>query len=138
MFSQTFLFILTVVFVEDLLDHARIGQGRDVPELLGLVLGNFAQDASHDLATSRFGQVLGEQELVRYGVGGDLRLDQVLEVADHGNLVRLAHILLEGHKCVDALAEDVVWVWDDGRLGHVVVLVQRVLDLGRAYSMATL
>ncbi len=70
----TFLVValLTVVLLEDLFDHAWIGQRRNVAQLVWLIFGDLAQNATHNLAAASFGQVLGEQELVWHGIRGDL------------------------------------------------------------------
>ncbi len=41
-------FVLTVV--DKVIDHAGVGQGRGIPQIAVLVLGDLAQNAAHDLA----------------------------------------------------------------------------------------
>src|SRR4051812_27724085 len=47
----------------DALDDARVGERRRVAELL--VLGDVAEQATHDLARARLREILGEQDRLR-------------------------------------------------------------------------
>ncbi|MNF04081.1 hypothetical protein D3C80_2035240 [compost metagenome] len=42
--------------IDQMLNHARIGQGRDIAQGVVLSSGNLAQDAAHDLARTGLGQ----------------------------------------------------------------------------------
>eukprot|EP00405_Crypthecodinium_cohnii_P000199 CAMPEP_0194769554 /NCGR_PEP_ID=MMETSP0323_2-20130528/43520_1 /TAXON_ID=2866 ORGANISM="Crypthecodinium cohnii, Strain Seligo" /NCGR_SAMPLE_ID=MMETSP0323_2 /ASSEMBLY_ACC=CAM_ASM_000346 /LENGTH=161 /DNA_ID=CAMNT_0039702609 /DNA_START=94 /DNA_END=575 /DNA_ORIENTATION=+ len=55
----------------ELINHARIQEGGGVAEVGGVILGDFSQDATHDLATPRLGQRTGKDDVVRHGEGAD-------------------------------------------------------------------
>jgi hypothetical protein len=51
----------------------------DVADLVGLVLGDFAQDAAHDFAGTRFGQAGRELDFIRHGNRADFLADVLRE-----------------------------------------------------------
>ena len=66
--------LLLLVFLLQLRDHSRIGQGGRVTE--GAALGDVAQEAAHDLARAGLGEVGREEDVVGTGEGADLRRDE--------------------------------------------------------------
>ena len=120
--------------LHQILDHARIGEGRGVAEIAEIVLGDLAQDAAHDLARARLGQAGRPLDDVGRGDRPDLLAhpgDQLL-----AQLVGRVLAGLERDVGVDALALDVVREADDGGLGHLQVGDQGAFDLGGADAMA--
>jgi hypothetical protein len=55
--------------------HVRIGQRGGVADLVGLVLGDLAQDAAHDFAGARLRQAGRELDFVRHGNRADFLAD---------------------------------------------------------------
>src|SRR4051794_36333637 len=62
----------------DALDHAGVGERRDVAERL--VLGDVAEQAPHDLARPGLGQVLGEEDRLRLRDRADRLADVVAQL----------------------------------------------------------
>mmetsp|Transcript_33036 Transcript_33036/g.84203 ORF Transcript_33036/g.84203 Transcript_33036/m.84203 type:complete len:297 (-) Transcript_33036:1328-2218(-) len=124
--------------VDELVDHARVGEGRDVAELLLVDLltgrGDLAQDAAHDLARARLGQRGRPLDGVGRGEGTDLG------AAEHDErlleLVAARDALVGRDVDVDALALDRVREAHDRSLGDVGVQHDGGLDLRGADAMA--
>src|SRR3954452_19203414 len=111
--------LLVLPVLDEVVDHAGIGQGRGVAQAARLVLGYRAQDAAHDLAGARFWQTRCELNLVGRSDWADL-------LAHPGDEL-LAQILgwldarHQGHIGVDALALDVVREADHGGLRYLLM-----------------
>ena len=106
-----------------------------VSKLVLLACQDLPQDATHDLAAPRLGQVGHDVHGLGGGEGADALADLDDEVLAQGVGGLVA--VLDGHKRVDRLAGELVGNSDDGRLGHGGVLDQGGLDLGRRQSVAT-
>mmetsp|Transcript_21664 Transcript_21664/g.51386 ORF Transcript_21664/g.51386 Transcript_21664/m.51386 type:complete len:326 (+) Transcript_21664:42-1019(+) len=124
--------------LDELVDHAGVGEGRDIAEL-GLVHalaagGDLAQDAAHDLARARLRQGGRPLDDVGRGEGADLGAahhdERLLE------LVGPLDALVGRHVDVDALALDGVREAHHRRLGDVGVQHDGRLDLGGADAVA--
>src|SRR5882762_8849452 len=120
--------------VDEIIDDGRVGEGRDIAQLVVLVGGDLAQDAAHDLAGAGLRQVRGPLQQVGGGDRADLLAHPLHQLAAQ----RLVRLLVDAqcHIGVDALALDVVRIADDGRLGDLRVGDQRAFDLGGAEAMA--
>src|SRR4051794_19127270 len=126
--------LLVLPVLDEVVDHAGIGQGRGVAQAARLVLGDLAQDAAHDLAGARFWQTRCELNLVGrsdwadlLAYPGDELLAQILGWLDAGH---------QGHIGVDALALDVVREANHGGLRNLLVRHQRAFDFGGTHAVA--
>ena len=61
-------------------DDGGVGEGGDVADLVGLVFGDFAEDAAHDFAGAGLGEAGGELDFLGYGDGADLLADMGGEI----------------------------------------------------------
>ena len=64
---------------DQMLDHVGIGERRGVAEARYVALGDFPQDAAHDLAAAGLGQAGGELDRVGGGDRADLVADPVAQ-----------------------------------------------------------
>src|SRR5690606_24380538 len=120
--------------LDEVADHAGVGEGRDVAEVARVVLGDLAQDAAHALARPGLRHARGPLDQVGAGARADLLaapLDQPLATLVRGLLAGVGR-----HIGVDALALDLVRVAHPRRLGDLRVGDQRALPLGRAQAVA--
>ncbi|CRJ89941.1 hypothetical protein BN1708_009310, partial [Verticillium longisporum] len=100
----------------------------DIAELVLLAGEDLPQNAAHDLAGARLGQVGDDEDGLGGGKGADALADLHDELLAQG--VAGAGGVLEGDKGVDGLAGELVGDADDGGLGDGVVLEQGGLDFG--------
>src|SRR5215212_671325 len=116
----------------DGLRYARVGQGRGVAKLLAL--GDVLQEASHDFAALRLGQILNCQNLLRLG-RSPCFLPHALPEFLH-QLVAVLLVALEDHEAHGDFAFLLVALADDRRLSDALVPDQHILDLNRGYTVA--
>src|SRR5690348_6706742 len=129
---------LTESFDQTLFDkrahYARIGQRRNVAQLIRLVLGNLAQDAAHDLARACLRQRIGPLDVIGQRDRPDLLAHFVAEFLLQS--VRRLRARDQGDKGIDALPLDFVRAADYRGLGHLRMRNERALHFRGAYAMA--
>src|SRR6185312_4653016 len=120
----------------ELVEDRRILERRHV--LLDLLaLGDGAQQAAHDLARARLGQVVAEADVLGLRYGTDLLADPVAQLL--GDLVGFRAFgprALQHDERAYRLAGEVVGTTDHRRFGNHLVGDQRGFDLHRAQAMA--
>src|SRR5205814_5272329 len=119
-----------------LLQDRRVLEGRDVLRDL-LALGDRAQQAPHDLAGARLGQVVAKTDVLRLGDRADLLADPVAQLLrDLQRFVPGGYRTLQHHEGTHRLAGELIGPADDRRLGDKTrVRHQRRFDLHRAEAM---
>ncbi|GIX64423.1 HEAT repeat-containing protein [Babesia caballi] len=116
------------------LQHRGVGERRGVPEVVALVAHELAQDAAHDLAAARLGQVRRRGDDIGGREGAHVLAHGEAELA-HQLVARAAEGVLERHEAEDGLALDGVREGDGRGLRDDGHLHQRVLDVGGADAM---
>ena len=114
--------------------HRRIGQRRGIAQAVGLVGGDLAQDAAHDLAAARLRQRRRPLDRIRRGDRADLLAhpgDQFL-----AQLLGRFLAQLQRDIGVDALALQVVREAHHRGLGHLRMRHQRAFHFRGAHAMA--
>lgn len=105
-----------------------------VAKLVLLAGENLSQDAAHNLAGARLGQVGNDKD----GLGRGKRSNALADL--HDKLLAQGVVdlvaLLDGDKGVDGLAGELVVDADDGGLGNGLVLDEGGLDLGCGETVA--
>ena len=114
--------------LDDLFNHRRIGEGRDISELVFLTSQNLSQDTSHDLATASLGKIWNSKDRLWCGERSDTLADLENEIL--AQLVRELVAVLDRDECVDRLTGELVADTDDCGFGDCVVLDERGFDLG--------
>src|SRR5918998_6603979 len=113
----------------EVVDNGRVGEGGGISEVV-LAFCDAPEDAAHDLAAPRLGQVGAEDDLLRPGVGAYGLPDLVVEFLDE--IVGAFAVAFENDVGHDGLTLVLVVAPDDGGLGHALVGDERALDLHRA------
>mmetsp|Transcript_12750 Transcript_12750/g.33259 ORF Transcript_12750/g.33259 Transcript_12750/m.33259 type:complete len:277 (-) Transcript_12750:1010-1840(-) len=111
----------------------RVGERRDVPELVRLAARDLAQDPAHDLATARLGQTVCADDGVGRRDAANLLSHSALEFLDQR--IRLLEAISENAVGEDPNALDVVRHADNRRLHARGVRDEGRLDLGGAKPM---
>ena len=120
--------------MDQTLHDTGIRQGRDVPHIAGVVLGDLSQDAAHDLPGAGLGQGRGELDGFGRGDGTYLRshvLDQFLL-----ECLRLRDPFDQGDIGIESLSFDLVGDGADRGLGHLVMTHEGAFDLGGTDAVA--
>src|SRR5699024_7666284 len=114
----------------DLVDDRRVGQGRGVPAFAAL--GHVLEQATHDLAGPRLGQLGHHRDVARLGDRRDVPGDRGAELVDERAVPLLGVVgaLAQDHVGDDRLPRGVVGSAHDRGLGHGVVTHEGRLDLG--------
>eukprot|EP01137_Pigoraptor_chileana_P016380 Opistho-2@5821 len=119
---------------DEFVNNGGIGECACVAQLIELIVRNFSQNASHDLATASLGKCGGVLDEVggrkRPDLVPDLRLQFLDELIGHCGTVR------KSDKCVYSLSLHIVWIADDRRLNNRVVAVECLLKLRRANAVS--
>lgn len=95
---------------------------------------DFPQNPPHNLAAPRLRQIRHDVD----GLGRGKRSDALSDLHNHLLLrsIELATCILEGYKCVDRLARELVGNTDDSGLTHIGVLDQGSFDFGGRETVA--
>jgi hypothetical protein len=107
----------------------------DITKLILLASQDLPENAPHDLAAARLGEI-GHDE---HGLGGRERTDTPADLQDELLSERIRGIvaILDRDKGVDSLAGELVRHTNDGSLGDGIVLNQGSLDLRSRQTVAT-
>lgn len=107
----------------------------DIAKLILLASQNLPENAPHDLAAARLGEI-GHDE---YSLGGREWADTPADLQDELLAERICGIvaILDGDESIDSLAGELIRHTNDGSLGDGIVLNQGSLDLGGRQTMAT-
>ncbi len=124
-------FLMTV---NEILHHIRIGQGRNITQLIKLVRGDLSQDPAHDLAGPGLGQCRGKVDDVRGGDGPDFFSDMDFQFSQ--KFVGRFGADLKGYKGIDALSFNVMGVSNNRGFRHFTVTDQSGFHLSRAHALA--
>jgi hypothetical protein len=114
--------------LDDAFDHAGIGQGRRVSQLILLSAQDLAQDSSHDFATSGLGQVVDDKDKLGSREGSDGLADLANEFLPQ--LRRVLELVLDGYEGLDGLTRQVVGNTNHGGLRNCGMVDQSGFDLG--------
>ena len=115
-------------------NHRRVGQGRDVAQLFGVLSGDLAQDAAHDLSGTGFWQSRRNQDLIRHRDRPDMGADLVAQCTDQFHIGN--NPLFENDVGKNPLPLDFVREANHGRFGAVRVGDQGTLDLGGTHPVS--
>jgi hypothetical protein len=128
--------------------NARLGNGREISELVSLARHNLPQNSAHNLARSSFRQIVDQELHVSRGVPQRLRMTHNLlrrgewtdDLADlqcqllvQVGLLRALRVelWLHGHKGIDGLSGDIVCASNDSSFGNALMENQGRFYLGR-------
>src|ERR1700693_4917358 len=125
--------LLARMLTDQLLDHGGVGQRRDVPELIGFVGGDLAQNSSHDLAGARLRQPWRPLD----DIGRRNRADFLAHPGAQLRAQRFAGLSHRNQVDVDvnALSLDVMRKSHSGLLLHLRMSHQRPFDFRGAQAV---
>lgn len=120
--------------LNNLLHNARIAQRADISKLILLARQNLSQNATHDLAGARLGQIRDAE----HRLGSREWSDRLADLHDErlAQLVVLLVAVLDRHESVNSLASELIVDTDDSRLADGMVLDERGFDFGGRQAVA--
>mmetsp|Transcript_45543 Transcript_45543/g.114596 ORF Transcript_45543/g.114596 Transcript_45543/m.114596 type:complete len:288 (-) Transcript_45543:1597-2460(-) len=122
---------------DDIHNHIRFSQSRQIAQIcyVGLVLGNLAQDAAHDLARTGFGKTGRNNQAIRLRDRTDQFANVLFQTSN--DIFFVLEALSDGAERNNSLTLDWIRDRDNSRFGAHVRLGESTLNLGRAQTMSS-